>query len=171
MCNLSLTRGARATAPLALAAACLMLTAAAYAQAADQQAGGQSNDAAVAPHRRRFPQGIQPRGCEGAVPALWTENGSLSDDGGQTFKGRKAIEEQYAAFLKSIAERSWKSPSSPSNSPLPTWPSKTALPWATDKDGALPAASRYTAVHVLHDGTWLMASVRESNIEIPTNYG
>jgi hypothetical protein len=37
------------------------------------------------------------------------------------------------------------------------------------KDGP-PAASRYNAVHVLQDGKWLMASVRESRIEIASNF-
>ena len=33
-----------------------------------------------------------------------------------------------------------------------------------------PRASRYTVVHVKQDGKWLMASVRESSIELPSNY-
>ncbi len=39
------------------------------------------------------------------------------------------------------------------------------------KDDTPPVASRYSAVHVLVDGKWLMAAVRESGIELPSNYG
>ncbi len=34
---------------------------------------------------------------------------------------------------------------------------------------ASPTASRYHAVHVLQDGRWLMASVSETKIEVPSN--
>ena len=38
------------------------------------------------------------------------------------------------------------------------------------REGAAPVASRYTAVHVLHEGKWLMASVRETAVDLPSAY-
>jgi hypothetical protein len=34
-----------------------------------------------------------------------------------------------------------------------------------------PAFGKYTAVHVNVNGNWLMATVRDSRIEIPSNFG
>ena len=170
MCNLSLTRWARATAPLALVTACLLLTAAAHVQTAEQKLGGQSKDAAIRATADAFRRAFN-RGDAKALAALWTENGTLADDGGQTFKGRKAIEDQYAAFFKEHRATKLEIAIQSVEFPAPNVAIEDGLARAMDRDGASPAASRYTAVHVLHAGTWQMASVRESNIEIPTNYG
>ena len=110
------------------------------------------------------------RGDAKAVAALWTPDGSLADDQGRLFKGRRAIEDEYAAFFKEHQGQRLKSPSSPSNCLPRTRPWKTAWPGVMTKDGTPPVASRYTAVHVRQGGKWLMASVRESGIELPSNY-
>ena len=159
-----------ATAPLALVTACLLLTAAAHAQTAEQKLGGQSKDAAIRATADAFRRAFN-RGDAKALAALWTENGTLADDGGQTFKGRKAIEDQYAAFFKEHRATKLEIAIQSVEFPAPNVAIEDGLARAMDRDGASPAASRYTAVHVLHAGTWQMASVRESNIEIPTNYG
>ena len=55
--------------------------------------------------------------------------------------------------------------------PAPGVAVEDGLARVAGKDGGQPAASRYTAVHVLQNGKWLMASTRESGIELPSNYG
>ena len=52
----------------------------------------------------------------------------------------------------------------------PTVAIEDGLARVAAKDDTPPSASRYTAVHLLQDGKWLMASVREASIEIPSNY-
>ena len=53
--------------------------------------------------------------------------------------------------------------------PTPTTPSKTALPGSSPSAGP-PQLSRYTVVHIKQDGKWLMASVREASVELPSNF-
>ena len=50
------------------------------------------------------------RGDARAVAALWTAAGTAADDSGRIYKGRAAIEAQYAALFKELPARGWKSP-------------------------------------------------------------
>ncbi len=111
------------------------------------------------------------RGDAKAVAALWTENGTLADDRGQWFKGRRAIENEYAAFFKQQPGAKMEVAIQSLDFPAPGVAVEDGLARVAGKDGAQPAASRYTAVHVLQNGKWLMASTRESGIELPSNYG
>jgi uncharacterized protein (TIGR02246 family) len=103
-----------------------------------------------------------------AVANLWTPNGTVADDQGNVFKGRKAIEGQYAALFKAhptarmhVAIKSIEFPTS-------TTAIEEGTAQVVTKDNDPPAASRYTAVHVQEDGKWLMASVRESTLPVST---
>ena len=170
MCDLPLTRRARWATPITLVLACLLLNDAADAQTTEQKAGRPSDDAAIRATADAFRKAFD-RGDAKAIASSWAENGTLADDRGQTFKGRKAIEHQYAAFFKEHRGAKLEIAIQSVEFPAPNVAIEDGLARAVDKDGDSPTASRYTAVHVLHDGTWLMASVRESNIEIPSNYG
>ena len=44
------------------------------------------------------------------------------------------------------------------------------MPRSRPENAGPPQASRYTVVHVKQDGKWLMASVREASIELPSNF-
>ena len=104
------------------------------------------------------------------IAAQWIENGTMVDEAGQIFKGRKAIEDQYVKLFKDhpgarieIKVQSVEVPS----------------PAVAIEDGAAtvftrevpPNSSRYTAVHVQQNGKWLMATVREAHVDAPSNYG
>ncbi len=107
-----------------------------------------------------------------AVAALWTENGTLADEQGQNFKGRKAIEEEYAAFFKEHSGLKINVAIQSIEFPTPTMAVEDGISRiVAKKEGDPPVASRYTAIHVLQDGKWLMATVRESSIELPSNFG
>jgi len=43
------------------------------------------------------------KGDAKAVAALWTEDGDYTDEAGRTFKGREAIEKEFAAQFKNLA--------------------------------------------------------------------
>lgn len=111
------------------------------------------------------------RGDAKAVADLWTASGSLADDRGRMIKGTKAIADEYAAFFKEHRGAAIEIAIQSIEFPAPGTAIEDGLARVTTKEGAPPAASRYTAVHVLVDGKWLMASVRESSIELPSNYG
>ena len=54
--------------------------------------------------------------------------------------------------------------------PTPTTAIEDGVAQVLTKDNAPPSASRYTAVHVLENGHWLMASVRDSSIPVASNF-
>jgi uncharacterized protein (TIGR02246 family) len=140
------------------------------AAAAESAAEPASNEKAIRATADDFSNAFN-RADAKALAALWTENGSLADDGGQIFRGRKAIEDQYAAFFKEHPGLRMEIAVKSIEFPAADVAVEDGVAQAVDKNGDSPAASRYTAVHVLRDGKWLMASVRESNIDAPSNLG
>jgi uncharacterized protein (TIGR02246 family) len=136
---------------------------------AGDKSGGKSAAAAIQASELVFVAAFD-RGDAKAVAALWTVEGSLVDDQGQTFKGRKAIEEEYAAFFKANAGARIEVAIQSIETPTPDTAVEDGIARVISREGAAPVASRYTAFHVLHDGKWLMASVRETAIELPSNY-
>ncbi len=110
------------------------------------------------------------RGDAKAVAALWTENGTLADERGIIFKGRQAIENEYAAFFKAQPGAKIHVGIQSIDFPAPNLAIEDGLATVAVERGAPPTAGRYSVVHVKEDGKWLMASVRESSIPIPSNY-
>ena len=54
--------------------------------------------------------------------------------------------------------------------PTPTTAIEDGVAQVDAEHAGPPQASRYTAVHIKQDGKWLMASVREASIELPSNF-
>jgi len=106
-----------------------------------------------------------------AVAAHWTENGEFVDESGRRLQGREAIEKEFAAFF--AANPGVKIISNIEQVRLIN--ANTAIEDGTDvvepAPAGAPGTSRYTAIHVKKDGKWLMWSVRETRVEIPSNYG
>ena len=119
-------------------------------------------------HRRGVRTGIQSRRCRGRA-ALWTKDGSAADDNGAIYKGRAAIEEQYAELFKQRPARMEVAVKS-IEFPTPTTAIEDGITQVEAENAGPPQASRYTVVHIKQDGKWLMASVRESSIELPSNF-
>lgn len=111
------------------------------------------------------------RGDARAVAALWTEDGTMADDRGEIFKGRKAIEDQYAKFFKAYPGAKMEITVKSVDFPTPSMAVEDGTAQVIDHPAAPPVASRYTAVHVLENGKWLMATVRETAIPLASNAG
>jgi uncharacterized protein (TIGR02246 family) len=97
-----------------------------------------------------------------AVAALWTAEGELVGADGEQMRGRKAIEESYIAFFKENPKA--KAEVSITSIKLQgrhtaTEEGKLTVTRPGDKE---PSVSFYTALHVLDEDGWRMASVRES---------
>jgi uncharacterized protein (TIGR02246 family) len=156
---------------------CLFITCAAAVQAAEKSPSDKKRDksadksaaAAIQASEHAFVEAFN-RGDAKAVAALWTPEGSLVDDQGQAFKGRKAIEGEYAAFFKENAGARIEVAIQSIETPTPDTAIEDGIARVISREGAAPVASRYTAVHVLHEGKSLMASVRETAIELPSAY-
>ena len=110
------------------------------------------------------------RGDARAVAALWTADGSAADDSGTIYKGRPAIEAQYAQLFKQHPGARMEVAVQSIEFPTPTTAIEDGIAQVESKYAGPPQASRYTVVHVKQDGKWLMASVREANIELPSNF-
>src|SRR5262249_14967778 len=110
------------------------------------------------------------KGDAKALAAFWTPEGDFTDLTGHKLVGREAIEK---AFAELFAEHKG----------LDLRIDITGLRFVTAEvavedgttsvlhpDGAPPARSRYTIVHVKKDGKWLLESVRQAAYTPPSNY-
>lgn len=110
------------------------------------------------------------RGDAPELALFWTKDGDYINEAGQRFEGRKAIENEYANFfaanpgakltlsidsIRLLNDNIAIEDGRAAISPLPKSP---------------PAHSRYTAVHVKIDNQWLMSNLRDTRIDVPSNY-
>jgi uncharacterized protein (TIGR02246 family) len=104
------------------------------------------------------------RGDAKALAQLWTPNGEYVDELGSKSDGREAIEKAYAEFLTAHPKATLR---------LEIDSLKMLSADAAIEDGSafleLPggarAVSQYSVVHIMEDGKWLMASVRDSSMD------
>ena len=105
------------------------------------------------------------RGDAKAVAALWTPNGSLADERGEIFKGRKAIEDQYAAFFKEYPGAKIEVAVKSIEFPGAAWPSKTAWPKSPPRTACRrrPAATPPSTCGRTASGSWPASGNRASS--------
>jgi uncharacterized protein (TIGR02246 family) len=127
------------------------------------------NEAAIRASAEAFLKAFN-AGDAKALANLWTANGTIADEQGNVFKGRKAIEDQYAALFKAHPTARMHVAIKSIDFPTPTAAIEDGMAQLVTKDAEPPAASRYTAVHIQEDGKWLMASVRESAMPVASNF-
>ncbi|MCE9556735.1 MAG: SgcJ/EcaC family oxidoreductase [Planctomycetes bacterium] len=139
------------------------------ANAADKAVDTKAAEAAIRASGETFVKAFN-KGDAKSLAELWTEEGTLADQRGVILKGRKAIQGEYAALFKQQPGAKIEVAIQSIDFPTPTMAVEDGIGTVITKQGAAPTASRYTAVHVKQDNTWLMASVRESSIDLPSNY-
>jgi uncharacterized protein (TIGR02246 family) len=162
--NRLLNRACRS--PLALVP--MVLSIAAGASGADKVAAFKSVEAAIHATADEFVKAFN-RGDAKAVAALWTAEGTLADDRGEIFKGRKAIENEYAAFFKAYPGAKMEVAIHSINFTGAAMAVEDGEARVIAQHAGPPMASRYTAVHFQEGGKWLMASVRETAIPVSSN--
>ena len=95
------------------------------------------------------------------IAALWTPDCEYIDETGRVFRGRNAIEKEYAAFFAAHPGLKIKI----SVSSVKIIDGHAAVEEGTaivkNADGAPVSQGFYTAIHLKEKGKWLMASVRE----------
>lgn len=105
-----------------------------------------------------------------AVAALWTADGELIDDTGRRLTGRSEIEKAYAELFANSAGAKIQ---------IIVDSLRLLSPDAAIEDGRAilepapagpPSITKYTVVHVKHDGQWLMSTARETRVETPSGY-
>jgi uncharacterized protein (TIGR02246 family) len=108
------------------------------------------------------------RGDAKAVAAMWTTDGSLVDESGMVLKGRSEIEQAYGDFFTRNKGRKIETGVLSVELPVNGVAIEDGISTSTAQSGVPVSVGRYTAVHVLKDGKWLMTSVREAAMAQPS---
>src|SRR6516225_2782893 len=105
-----------------------------------------------------------------ALATLWMENADYKDDTGLDYHGRAAIQRAFAALFAEHPD--WKLELQVESSRLvtPTLATRDGIAVISPPPAGPPGPNRYSAVLVLKDGKWLIASVRESRVDVASHY-
>ncbi|HTM53056.1 MAG TPA: SgcJ/EcaC family oxidoreductase [Pirellulales bacterium] len=105
-----------------------------------------------------------------AVSAFWAPDGEYTDEAGQRFVGRKAIQAEYTTFFAAHPGRTIQIAIDSLRLISDTLAIEDGHSKLVPPPPGPPAGSRYTAVHLKVDGRWLLASVREARVASPSTY-
>ena len=133
--------------------------------AADPPANATKAEVAIRASAEEFTKAFN-RGDAKAIAALWTTDGKIIDEQGQEFAGQPAIEEQYAELFKANPEAQIEVTVEAVDLASPGVAIEEGFTSVAPAKGTPPTASRYRAVHVLQNGKWKMASVREAPAQV-----
>ncbi len=154
---------------IGIAVAALLSTSSARAADAKVPAKAASPEVEIRATAAAFVKAFN-RGDAAAVADLWTPDVSAADSDGTIYKGRKAIEREYAELFKlhpdarvAVAVKSIEFPS-------PGVGIEDGISQVDAQHAGPAQVARYRAVHVKLEGKWLVASVRESSVELPSNF-
>jgi uncharacterized protein (TIGR02246 family) len=104
------------------------------------------------------------------LATLWMENADYKDETGLDYHGRDAIERAFAELFAEHPD--WKLELQVESSRLvtPTLATRDGIAVISPPPAGPPGPNRYSAVLVLKDGKWMIASVRESRVDVASNY-
>ncbi|MHC4404598.1 MAG: SgcJ/EcaC family oxidoreductase [Planctomycetota bacterium] len=105
-----------------------------------------------------------------AIGAMWTEDGDYVDENGQVYSGREAIVEEFRRYF---AENKGRSLRLHVESIRFVSRDVAIIDGTSEVDPppeGPPVCGRYTAVRVKRGGKWLVAAIRETAVEVPSNY-
>jgi uncharacterized protein (TIGR02246 family) len=134
-----------------------------------QNAQARLDKAAIRANAEAFIKAFNAHDAKG-VAALWTPNGTVADEDGNRYRGRKAIEEQYAVLFKAHPTSKIQVAIESIEFPTGTTAIEEGESRLLTNDDSPPSAGRYTVVHVQEGGKWLMASVHESALPAASNF-
>lgn len=101
------------------------------------------------------------RGDAKAIAALCVPDCTMIDESGEVIKGREAIQKTYETVFKERTGRQMEVEVTSVQFPTESVAIEDGVSKVTSKRGGPPAETRYTAIDVLKDGKWQLASVRE----------
>ena len=105
-----------------------------------------------------------------AIAALVTESAEYVTADGRVLRGRVAIQEDFVAFFDQNPGLQIALSIDSLRLLGPSIAIEDGRTWTLRAPVGAPKISRYTTVHSKQNGRWLVASVRESGEEIPSNY-
>jgi uncharacterized protein (TIGR02246 family) len=104
------------------------------------------------------------------LATLWMDDADYKDDTGLDYHGRDAIQRAFATLFAEHPD--WKLELQVQSSRLitPTLATRDGIAVISPAPAGPPGPNRYSAVLGLKDGKWLIASVRESRVDVASNY-
>lgn len=135
------------------------------AYAAEPPAPSDAEKAAIRASADEFVAAFN-RGDAKAVAALWTPDGTMTDERGETFSGQSAIEAEYAKLFTVSPGAKMELVVEAIDLAAPGVAIEEGLASVTPANGSQASASHYRAVHTLQGGKWRMASVREAAAQV-----
>ncbi len=104
------------------------------------------------------------------VASLWTEDGEFIDDSGQSFKGRKAIQDQYEKIIAAANGAKIRVVIDSLEMQSDDIATEQGRAMLDPPPSGAPAFGSYTAVHTKVNGKWLMSKVEDARVESPSTY-
>jgi uncharacterized protein (TIGR02246 family) len=104
-----------------------------------------------------------------AAAALWSAEGELTDPDGRVVRGSAAIEKDLAALFKEHGPLTIAITCSGLHFVTPELALETGTSQVTRPSDGEVSSARYEVVHVKQDGTWRLASVKESEAPSVSN--
>ena len=104
------------------------------------------------------------------VAGLWTLDAEYIDEDGQRYMGRDLIKKEYATFFAANPHAKISSVTDSVRVIDDTTAIEDGRAMIQPPPAGTPGSSRYTALYVLHEGTWLLSSVHDMRVASPSNY-
>jgi uncharacterized protein (TIGR02246 family) len=104
------------------------------------------------------------------IAGLWTVDAVYVDEDGQRYQGRDTIKKEYAGFFAANPRSKIRSIVDAVNLVNDTTAIEDGRAVIEPPPEGAPATSRYTAIYVLQEGKWLLASVHDMRVQTPSNY-
>lgn len=105
-----------------------------------------------------------------ALASLWTADGEFVDAEGRSFRGRSAIEKDFAAFFAREKNLTLEITSDSLRFVSPTVALESGTARVNRPAEGSSTRATFNIVHTRHDGKWLLASVREAPYAAASSY-
>ena len=110
------------------------------------------------------------KGDAKALAAFWTPNAEFVDQTGKHIKGRKALEKAFTTLFAENKDLKVRIDSHSLEFVTPDVAIEEGTTEVFASDGRPPTKANYTMVHVKKDGEWLIARLRNTAYQPPSNY-
>jgi uncharacterized protein (TIGR02246 family) len=97
-----------------------------------------------------------------ALAAQWAEDAEYTDEAGRSFRGREAIEKEYAKLFSAHPGATMTIDIESIRFLGPDASVEKGIARVTAQPGGVPTAARYTVVHARRDGKWFIAVGHDS---------
>ncbi len=130
-----------------------------------------SHESAIRQSANEFADAFK-RHDDEAIAKLWTPYAVYEDVVGTEHRGRDAIQRVYRTFFEANPDTELSIDIDSIRKVTPNVVVEYGRTALVPPPSGAPAKSQYTAIHVKqNDGKWLLDSVRDSRVDVPTTYG